>query len=161
MKNGLMIYFSTGTDKMAVTYRQKMLVRAAILATLAYEGYGQSCEVSVTFTDDEGIHAVNKEYRGIDKPTDVLSFPLTDFERTEEPLADEPTLSLGDIVVSLERAAAQAEEFGHSADRELAFLCVHSTLHLLGYDHELSEDDDADMRRRQREILESMGLAVK
>ena len=160
MKNGLMIYFSTGTDKMAVTYRQKMLVRAAILATLAYEGYGQSCEVSVTFTDDEGIHAVNKEYRGIDKPTDVLSFPLTDFESTEEPAADEPTLSLGDIVVSLERAAAQAEEFGHSADRELAFLCVHSTLHLLGYDHELSEDDDADMRRRQREILEQMGMTV-
>jgi probable rRNA maturation factor len=160
MKNGLMIYFSTGTDKLAVTYRQKMLVRAAILATLAYEGYGQSCEVSVTFTDDEGIHAVNREYRGIDKPTDVLSFPLTDFERTEEPVADEPTLSLGDIVVSLERAAAQAEEFGHSADRELAFLCVHSTLHLLGYDHELSDADDEDMRRRQREILDQMGMKV-
>ena len=160
MKNGLMIYFSTGTDKMAVTYRQKMLVRAAILATLAYEGYGQSCEVSVTFTDDEGIHAVNKEYRGIDKPTDVLSFPLNDFESTDEPLADEPTVSLGDIVVSLERAEAQAEEFGHSADRELAFLCVHSVLHLLGYDHELSDEDDADMRRRQREILEQMGLKV-
>ena len=160
MKNGLMIYFSTGTDKYKVTHRQKMLVRAAILATLAYENYGQSCEVSVTFTDDEGIHAVNKEYRGIDKPTDVLSFPLTDFEACDEPVADEPTVSLGDIVVSLERAQAQAEEFGHSADRELAFLCVYSVLHLLGYDHELSDEDDADMRRRQREILEQMGLKV-
>ena len=160
MKNGLMIYFSTGTDKYKVTHRQKMLVRSAILATLAYESYGQSCEVSVTFTDDEGIHAVNKEYRGIDKPTDVLSFPLNDFESTDEPLADEPTVSLGDIVVSLERAEAQAAEFGHSAERELAFLCVHSTLHLLGYDHELSDEDDADMRRRQREILEAMGLKV-
>lgn len=160
MKNGLMIYFSTGTDKFKITYRQKMLVRAAILATLAYEGYGQSCEVSVTFTDDEGIWAVNKEYRGIDKPTDVLSFPLTDFEQSAEPAADEPAVSLGDIVVSLERAAAQAEEFGHSPERELAFLCVHSTLHLLGYDHELSDEDDVDMRRRQREILEQMGLTV-
>ena len=160
MKNGLMIYFSTGTDKFKITYRQKLLVRAAILATLAYEGYGQSCEVSVTITDDEGIWAVNKEYRGIDKPTDVLSFPLTDFEQSAEPAADEPAVSLGDIVVSLERAAAQAEEFGHSPERELAFLCVHSTLHLLGYDHELSDEDDADMRRRQREILDQMGLTV-
>lgn len=160
MKNGLMIYFSTGTDKYKITHKQKMLVRAAILATLAYEGYGQSCEVSVTLTDDEGIWAVNKEYRGIDKPTDVLSFPLTDFDATEEPPADEPTVSLGDIVVSLERAEAQAAEFGHSPERELAFLCVHSTLHLLGYDHELSDEDDADMRRRQREILEQMGLKV-
>ena len=160
MKNGLMIYFSTGTDKYKVTHRQKMLIRSAILATLAYEGYGQSCEVSVTLTDDDGIWAVNKEYRGIDKPTDVLSFPLTDFDRSEEPLADEPAVSLGDIVVSLERAEAQAHEFGHSPERELAFLCVHSTLHLLGYDHELSDEDDADMRRRQTEILDQMGLKI-
>ena len=161
MKDGLMIYFSTGTDKYPVTYKMKMLVRASVLATLAYEGYKPECELSVTFTDNDGIQAVNKQYRNIDKATDVLSFPLTDFEGGEEPPADEPTVSLGDVIISLERAKEQAQEFGHSFEREVAFLTVHSTLHLLGYDHELSEDDDADMRRRQREILESMGLAVK
>ena len=161
MKDRLMIYFSVGTDKYPITYKMKMLVRAAVLATLAYEGYEPECELSVTFTDNEGIQAVNKQYRNIDKETDVLSFPLTDFEGGDEPPADEPAVSLGDIVISLEKARAQAEEFGHSLEREVAFLTVHSTLHLLGYDHELSEDDDADMRRRQREILESMGLSVK
>ena len=161
MKDGLMIYFSTGTDKYPVTYKMKMLVRASVLATLAYEGFEPECELSVTFTDNEGIRAVNRQYRSIDKETDVLSFPLTDFEGGDEPPADEPAVSLGDIVISLERADAQAAEFGHSFEREVAFLAVHSTLHLLGYDHELSEEDDADMRRRQREILESMGLAVK
>ena len=161
MKDGLMIYFSTGTDKYPVTYKMKMLVRASVLATLAYEGFEPECELSVTFTDNEGIRAVNRQYRSIDKETDVLSFPLTDFEGGDEPPADEPAVSLGDIVISLERAEAQAAEFGHSFEREVAFLAVHSTLHLLGYDHELSEEDDADMRRRQREILESMGLAVK
>ena len=161
MKNNLMIYFSKGTDKYPISYKLKMLIRSSVLATLAYEGYGQVCEVSVTFTDDEGIRAVNKEYRGIDKATDVLSFPLTDFEGREEPPADEPTVSLGDIIISLERAEAQAAEFGHSFEREAAFLCVHSMLHLLGYDHELSDADDADMRQRQREILEAMGLSVK
>ena len=161
MKNNLMIYFSTGTDKYPISYKLKMLIRSAVLATLAYEGYGQVCEVSVTFTDDEGIRAVNKEYRGIDKATDVLSFPLTDFEGGDEPPMDEPTVSLGDIIISLERAEAQAAEFGHSFEREAAFLCVHSMLHLLGYDHEKSEEDDEDMRRRQREILEAMGLSVK
>ncbi len=161
MKDNLMIYFSNGTDKYKISHKLKMLIRSALLATLCYEGYGQVCEVSVTFTDDEGIQAVNKEYRGIDRPTDVLSFPLTDFEGGEEPPVDEPALSLGDIIISLERAEAQAEEFGHSFEREAAFLSVHSMLHLLGYDHERSEEDDADMRRRQREILDSMGLSVK
>lgn len=161
MKNNLMIYFSKGTDNYPITYKMKMLVRSAVLATLAYEDYRPACEVSVTFTDNEGIRAVNKQYRSIDRETDVLSFPLTDFEGGEEPPADEPTVSLGDIMISLERAEAQAEEFGHSFEREVAFLTVHSMLHLLGYDHELSEDDDADMRKRQREILEAMGLSVK
>ena len=161
MKDNLMIYFSTGTDKYPITHRLKMLIRSSVLATLAYEDYRQACEVSVTFTDNEGIRAVNKQYRNIDKETDVLSFPLTDFEGGEEPPADEPAVSLGDIIISLERAEAQAEEFGHSFEREAAFLTVHSMLHLLGYDHELSEEDDADMRRRQREILDAMGLSVK
>ena len=161
MKDNLMIYFAKATEDYPVTYNLKMLIRASVLATLAYEGYGQKCEVSVTFTDNEGIRAVNRQYRGIDKETDVLSFPLTDFEGGEEPPTDEPEISLGDIMISLEKTEAQAKEFGHSFEREAAFLCVHSMLHLLGYDHERSSEDDMEMRRRQREILESMGLSVK
>ena len=161
MKDNLMIYFASAADEYKISYKLKMLIRAAAIATLAYEGYGQKCEISVTFTDNEGIRAVNREYRGLDKATDVLSFPLTDFEGGEEPPMDEPTVSLGDIIISLERADEQAREFGHSFEREVAFLCVHSMLHLLGYDHELGDAEDADMRRRQREILETMGLSVK
>ena len=138
-----------------------MLVRRAVVASLEYEGFGADTELSVTFTDNEGIRAINAEYRGIDAPTDVLSFPLTDYEAVDFPVADEPAASLGDIVLSLERADEQAREFGHSFEREVAFLTVHSMLHLLGYDHVNSDEEDAEMRRRQREILESMGLGVK
>ena len=154
-----MIYFMNRTDEM-VTYRQKMLVREAVISALEYEGFGNDTEVSVTFTDNEGIRLLNSEFRGIDRETDVLSFPLTDFEGGEEPPVDEPEVGLGDIVISLEKAAAQAEEYGHSFDRELAFLTVHSMLHLLGYDHENGGEEEAEMRRRQREILEKMGLGV-
>ena len=106
-----------------ITYKLKRLVRRAVCESLEYEGFYNDAEVSVTFTDNEGIRALNSEYRGIDKETDVLSFPLTDFEGSEEPPADEAAISLGDIVVSLEKARTQAEEFGHSFQREVAFLC--------------------------------------
>ena len=160
MKNKVMIYFTNETDS-PVTYGLKMLVRRSVIAALEYEGFYNDAEVSVTFTDNEGIRRINSEFRGIDKPTDVLSFPLTDFEGGDEPPTDEPFISLGDIVISLERAREQAEEFGHSFERECAFLCVHSMLHLLGFDHVNSDEEDAEMRRRQSEILESMGLGVK
>ncbi len=155
-----MIYFNNDQSAKRVTHSLKILVRRAIAATLAYEGFANDAEVSVSFTDNEGIRALNAQFRNIDKPTDVLSFPLTDYEGTDVPPVDEPGMMLGDIVISLERAAEQAEEYGHSFDREVAFLCVHSMLHLLGYDHVDSEEDDAEMRRRQREILEKMGLGV-
>ena len=153
----LKIYFENLTSE-KISYKLKMLVRKSILATLDYEDVESNCEVSVTFTDNEGIRALNKEYRNIDRATDVLSFPLVNYDEGEE-LEDE--VMLGDIVLSLERAREQAEEFGHSFERECAFLCAHSTLHLLGYDHELSDEDDADMRRRQSEIMEKMGLSIK
>ena len=155
-----MIYFTNEQSARAITYAQKILVRRAVEATLAYEGFENEAEVSVTFTDDEGIRRINAQFRNIDKPTDVLSFPLTDFEGSEEPPVDGDEIALGDIVISLERAAAQAEEYGHSFEREIAFLCVHSMLHLLGYDHVDDEVAEADMRRRQTEILEKMGLGV-
>ena len=137
------IYFTNEQDRLPVTYKLKMLVRRAVVATLEHEQYENPCEVSVTFTDD------------------VLSFPLTDYSgESEEPLADEPEVSLGDIVLSLERAQEQAELYGHSFEREVAFLCVHSVLHLLGYDHETGEADEADMRRRQHAIMDEMGLGI-
>ena len=156
-----MIYFTNEQNAFKIGYSLKMLVRRAVIASLEYEGFGADTELSVTFTDNEGIRAINSEFRGIDAPTDVLSFPLTDYEGVDFPVANEPASSLGDIVLSLERADEQAREFGHSFEREVAFLTVHSMLHLLGYDHVNSEQEDAEMRRRQREILESMGLGVK
>ena len=157
-----MIYFVSEQDRCPVTYKLKMLTRRAVEAVIEHEQYNNACEVSVTYTDNEGIHALNKQYRNIDSPTDVLSFPLMDFSgESDEPVADEPVVSLGDIVISLERAREQAEEFGHSFEREVAFLTVHSMLHLLGYDHETGEEDEEDMRARQRAVMETLGLTVE
>ena len=161
-KMNLKIYFENEQDKIVLTYKLKMLVRESIEASLDLEGYGNPCEVSVTFTDNEGIRVLNKKFRQIDRPTDVLSFPRFDVDgEYEEPPVDEMMNMLGDIVISLEKAQEQAEEFGHSFDREVAFLTAHSMLHLLGYDHELSEDDDREMREKQNAIMEMIGLSVK
>ena len=150
----LHIYFENAQEREPITYALKMLIRRAILATLAFEGKEGHSEVSVTFTDNEGIRAINREYREIDAPTDVLSFPL--FEEGAD-----GTRELGDIVLSLERCRAQAEEFGHSFERECAFLTVHSTLHLLGFDHVNGEEEENDMRERQTAIVEQMGYGIK
>lgn len=131
----------------------KHLLHLAIRATLVYEGFGRPAEVSVTLVDNAAIHTLNREQRGVDRPTDVLSFPLFD-----EDYGDGEYCLLGDIVLSMERASEQAKEYGHSLEREVAFLTVHSMLHLLGYDHETSEEDEKDMFRRQEEILAGMGL---
>ena len=161
MKNRVMIYFENSQDKLPVTYKIKRLVRLSVEAALAYEGYHNSCEVSVSFTDDEGIRRLNRNFRKIDSATDVLSFPLFDFDGGEEPAVDELENMLGDIVISLERAKQQAEEFGHSFEREVSFLTVHSMLHLLGYDHVNSEEEEEEMRSRQRDIMKNLGLEVK
>ena len=153
----LRIYFENNQSKIVVGYQLKMLMRRAVEATLAYESINNDVEVSITFTDDESIHDLNLKYRGIDRATDVLSFPLEENVKNNRRGG---LIMLGDIVISLERAVAQAEEYGHSFQRETAFLCIHSVLHLLGYDHELGDKEDADMRKRQREIIESIGLGV-
>ena len=161
-KMGLKIYFENAQDKLPLTYKMKMLIREAVETTLDFEDFQNHCEVSVTFTDNEGIHELNRKFREVDKPTDVLSFPLFDFEgETDEPPVDEIMSNLGDIVISLEKAKEQAEEYGHSFEREVAFLCVHSMLHLLGYDHETSDEDEVEMRSKQTEIMRIMGLEVK
>lgn len=151
MKNT--VYISNDQDKLPVTPALRGLVRRAVGATLRYEDYTRPCEVSVTFTDNEKIHELNKEYRNVDRPTDVLSFPLFD-----DDFGDDEAIALGDVVLSLEKADAQAKEYGHSFERECAFLVVHSVLHLLGYDHETSAEDEKDMFFRQEEIMKLLKL---
>lgn len=158
----LKIYFENEQDIINIHYALKMLVRRTVQETLEYEGMENDVEVSVTFIDDKGIQELNNKFRKKDAPTDVLSFPLFDYEgESDEPIFDELSHNLGDIVISLERAMVQANEFGHSFEREVAFLVAHSMLHLLGYDHETGEEDEADMRRRQSDIMERLGLSVK
>ena len=159
MKRHTMIYFNNSQDG-PVTYALKMLIRRSVVATLDFEGYENDCEISLTLTDNDGIHALNKQYRGIDAPTDVLSFPQIEYENTEEPPTDNEVM-LGDVVISLEKAEAQADEFGHSFEREVAFLTVHSMLHLLGYDHINSEEEEKEMREKQSAIMKELGLEVK
>ena len=155
MKAKATVLIKNDQKKIKMTPDLRRLVKRAVLAVLDFEDYGRRAEVSVTFTDNEGIHALNREYRNVDRPTDVLSFPLSDGEDYD---TDGDAVLLGDIVISLERAQTQAEEYGHSFEREVAFLTVHSMLHLLGYDHETSPEDERDMFARQDEILISAGM---
>ncbi len=133
----------------------RALIRKAVAAALTAEAFRRPAEVSVTLTDNASIHALNKAYRGVDRPTDVLSFPLSEDGEYD---TDGEAALLGDIVISLEKTEEQAAEYGHSFERELAFLTVHSMLHLLGYDHETSREEEKEMFRRQEEILISLGL---
>ena len=159
MKPKNKVYFSNQQDKYKITPRLRALIKKAISETLLHEGFESPAEVSVSFVDNEEIHRLNLEYRGKDKPTDVLSFPMWDGD--EEGIGDvDPNgeaVLLGDIILSVEKASEQAAEYGHSIERELAFLSVHSTLHLIGYDHETSEEDDLYMNKTQEEILTKIG----
>lgn len=139
------------------------LIRRTIRTALAAEGLTAPCEVDVLLTDDDGIHEINRELRQVDRPTDVLSFP--EFELTPGQLpgpedADPGTglIPLGDMVLSMERVAAQAKEYGHSKRRELSYLVTHSVLHLLGYDHLDEGPMKAQMRAREEAIMALLGL---
>ena len=139
------------------------LIRRTIRTALAAEGLTAPCEVDVLLTDDDGIHEINRELRQVDRPTDVLSFP--EFELTPGQLpgpedADPGTglIPLGDMVLSMERGAAQAREYGHSKRRELSYLVTHSVLHLLGYDHLDEGPMKAQMRAREEAIMALLGL---
>ncbi len=155
----LRIYFSNEQDSVRVTYALKILIRLTIIETLSEDGFTGDAEVSVTFTDNEGIHALNRQFRDIDRPTDVLSFPM--FNKGDIPTDKNIKVPLGDIVLSLQRAGEQACEYGHSFEREVSFLTAHSVLHLLGYDHEAGEEDERIMRQKQNKIMENLGLSVK
>ena len=152
------IHFTNEQDIENVTSELRCLVKAAVYAALAYEDFRRSAEISVTFTDNEGIREINREHRDIDSATDVLSFPILGDDEDGDVNPGTGAAILGDIVLSLERAREQAAEFGHSYTREVAFLTVHSVLHLLGYDHVNSEEEDKEMRARQHAILEYMGI---
>ena len=138
-------------------------IRRCVLTALEEEGVDVPCIVEVCVTDDEGIHQTNLEMRGVDRPTDVLSFPMFELRPGEKPMpewADPDTdkVLLGDMMISLERARAQAKEFGHSPEREVCYLAVHSALHLLGYDHLDEGPQKRQMRAREEAILGRLGI---
>ncbi len=156
-------YIPVTADIPGVGDERKAFVRKVIRTALAAEGVDFPCEVDVLLTNDARIHELNREQRGIDRPTDVLSFPAFDLQpgALPEPADADPgsgLVPLGDMVVSLERAAAQAKEYGHSNRRELAYLTVHSVLHLLGYDHLDEGPQKAQMRAKEEEILEKLDI---
>ena len=150
---------------LGVNYKE--IADRVINYALDYEKCPYEAEISLTLTDNDGIHQVNKEFRDIDRPTDVLSFPLVDYEEAGEfdfleemdecfnPETGE--LMLGDIMISLDKVAEQAEEYGHSYTREYAFLIAHSMLHLMGYDH-MEEDEAKIMEAKQTAILEALNI---
>lgn len=142
---------------------QAQLCRA-IETALSAEGVDIPCEIDVLLTDDAGIHAVNREMRGVDKPTDVLSFPMFSLAPGEHPAPDDADpesglVPLGDMCLSLERARQQGEEYGHGFARELCYLAVHSVLHLLGYDHLDEGPMKAQMRAHEETVMSRLGLA--
>ena len=156
-------YIPVTADVDGVNDSQRAFIRKVIRTALAEEGMDLPCEVNVSITNDAGIHEINLEMRGVDRPTDVLSFPVFDLlpgELPDEEEADPGTglIPLGDMVISLERVAAQAKEYGHSNRRELAYLVVHSVLHLLGYDHLDEGEQKKQMRAREEAILAVLGI---
>ena len=137
------------------------LIEQAVAAALAAEGVAGAIEVSVLVTDDATLHQLNRDYRNVDAPTDVLSFAddeESDAATTAFVRPPDAPRYLGDLAISYERVVAQAAEYGHSRARELAFLTVHGTLHLLGYDHERGVADQAVMRAREEVIMQQLGL---
>ena len=158
--------------KLNLTYEKPSLlnvpvtrnIKRCIEATLDAEGIEALCEINILVTDDIGIHGINKAARNIDRPTDVLSFPMfelepgnppTDWEEYKDPGTN--AVPLGDMVISLERARAQAKEFGHSVKREVGYLTIHSMLHLLGYDHL----DEGPMKKQMRGREETIASTIK
>ena len=146
------VLFENNTNE-EINYK---LIEKVISEALRYEGVNDNTEVSVTIVDNEEIRKINNKFRNIDRATDVLSFPLIDFDNESLP-DDGSKIYLGDIIISIERAKEQAKEYGHSIDREIGFLTAHSMLHLLGYDHMVPEEEK-EMFAKQEEILNNLGL---
>ena len=158
----LKLYFTNEQDKVKISFKIRSLIKKAVKEALTEEKFEYPAEISVSFVDNQKIHELNREYREKDRPTDVLSFPMWEKEELSDGSAlDGHAVTLGDIIISAEKAQAQAEEYGHSIEREITFLSVHSTLHLLGYDHEISEEDEKYMNKKQEDGLGKIGLPRK
>ena len=151
------VIISNEQDEIRIPTGVRMLVRRCCTAVLVHENFSDPAEISVTFVDDEEIHRLNKEYRNIDRSTDVLSFPLGENGVYDTNL-DTGAKMLGDIVISIPHAIDQAERYGHSLQREIGFLTVHSMLHLLGYDHVNGGIESVRMREKEEAVLTQMGL---
>lgn len=149
-------------DKEEVAPEIEKVINDVCVRVLESEECEFDAEISVTFTDNEQIRVINNEQRGIDRATDVLSFPMLEFDEDGNADADYETdgeyVILGDIVISLERAREQSNEYGHSFIREVAFLTAHSMLHLLGYDHVNSEEEERIMCEKQEAVLTSLKI---
>lgn len=163
MEEQKLIIIENEQDKVIIEHNINIIIKKTIDLCMKSEELEKNYEVSVIIVDDEEIRAINKEHRDIDKSTDVLSFPMVEFVNGEL-ISDEgdydmdlDELMLGDIIISAQTAKRQAIEFGHSFEREMAFLTAHSCFHLLGYDH-MKETEESVMLNKQESILKEMGL---
>lgn len=155
--NKLKVYIDNRQKAVKIPSGMRLLVRRCCNASLVAENFEGSAEVNVTFVDDEQIRELNKQYRNIDSATDVLSFPMGD-NRNFDIDPDTGAYVLGDVVISLEHAEAQAKKYGHSLQQEVAFLTVHSMLHILGYDHVNGGVEAMRMREREDKIMRALGF---
>lgn len=154
----LKVVFNDNQKNVKLPAGTRMLLRRACAAVLLNEGFDDSAEINITFVNDKEIHILNKKFRDIDSATDVLSFPLGENgEYDEDP--ETGAKMLGDVVISVEHAVAQAKEYGHTLNREMAFLTVHSVLHLLGYDHVNGGLEALRMREHEEAVLSKLGVS--
>lgn len=144
------IYIDNRQDKFDLDNSIEDLLEDVIRESLLVEGIGLDYEISVSFVDNEEIRQLNRDYRNIDKETDVLSFPMEEDFMIPMPL-------LGDIIISVEKAAEQAEDFGHSLEREITYLTAHSMFHLMGYDH-MEEDEKRIMRDKEKQVMKRIEM---
>ncbi|MBQ3567026.1 MAG: rRNA maturation RNase YbeY [Oscillospiraceae bacterium] len=155
----LKVYVKNKQNAVKIPVGIRLLIRRCCQAVLTTENFEKDAEVSVSFVTNKEIRSLNKAYRNKDTETDVLSFPLTNDDGTQEVNAETGFVLLGDVVISLETAVKQAEMYGHSLEREIGFLTVHSMLHLLGYDHETSPLEERIMREKEEAVLEKLGIS--
>ncbi len=157
MVNKTKVIITNDQNSVKVPSGVRLLIRRCCNAVLLMEEFNDSAEISVRFVDNEQIKELNSQFRSIDKETDVLSFPLGENGEYDRNPSTDAAL-LGDIVISMQKAMEQAEEYGHSLDREVAFLTVHSMLHLLGYDHVQGGMEAVRMREKEETVLTQLGL---
>ena len=154
----MIISLDNDQEKIEISTELEGLLNKAMNLVARLENLSENTEVDITIVTDEEIHVLNRDYRGVDRATDVLSFALDEGDDEPEILGAEAEHLLGDIIISAEKANEQAEEFGHGLNREIVYLAVHGMLHLLGYDH-VVEDEKIVMRRREEEILREIDLS--